>query len=84
MILARVLKSKYGEPVMVIKEEKYSDIVTQICEQFKTYDGQLQVYLYEAKSEVMFEQGIGEYAQLLQVRIFNPMKKYHSMQKLKK
>lgn len=84
MILARVLKSKYGEPVMIVKSEKYSDIVTQICEEFKTYDGQLQVYLYEARAEVMFEEGIGEYAQLLQVRIFNPMKKYHSMQKLKK
>ncbi len=84
MILARVLKSKYGEPVMILKEEKYSDILTQICEEFKTYDGNIQVYLYEAKSELMFEEGIGEYAQLLQVRIFNPMKKYHAMQKVKK
>jgi len=69
---------------MIVKEEKYSDILTQICEEFKTYDGNIQVYLYEAKSELMFEEGIGEYAQLLQVRIFNPMKKYHAMQKVKK
>lgn len=53
-----------------------TDAVDKVVEKFKTYDSPVQVHIYHLKDAVMFEQGIGEYATLLQVRIFNPAKKF--------
>lgn len=78
-LLIRVYKGRTN--VSEFECRSIDEAVNQVIKEYRTYDATISVHIYTLASKQYFELGVGEYAQLLQVRQFNPCKKYHRINK---